>query len=88
MKQRLVEALTSGHLGGAAIDVYEHEPYQGPLSDIPNVFLTAHQGSCSHTGRYQMETGSAGNAIDFWCGRPMDPQRTVYMPDDYTPPGA
>lgn len=78
----LVEALRSGHLGGAAIDVYEKEPYQGPLSEIGNVFLTAHQGSCSHDGRYQMECGAAENAINYLRGNnPVDPARIVYLPE-------
>jgi D-3-phosphoglycerate dehydrogenase len=43
----LVEALWSGHLAGAALDVYELEPLpaDSPLRDLPQVILGAHNGS-------------------------------------------
>jgi (S)-sulfolactate dehydrogenase len=40
----LAQALRSGHLGGAAIDVFEAEPLPAgsPLADTPNTILTPH----------------------------------------------
>jgi D-3-phosphoglycerate dehydrogenase len=43
----LVEALESGHLAGAALDVFETEPLPGasPLREAPNLVITPHLGA-------------------------------------------
>lgn len=48
----LVEALRSGRLGAAALDVFETEPLpeESPLWDLPNVYISAH--SSVSTDRY------------------------------------
>ena len=67
----LYEALKNGQLGGAAIDCFEEEPYKGPLTELDNVLLTQHMGSCSFDARSNMETQSAAEAIRFLKGETM-----------------
>lgn len=54
-EKALYEALQSGHLGGAAIDTFEEEPYRGPLRELSNVLLTSHIGSYAKEARMLME---------------------------------
>jgi len=65
----LLAALESGRLGGAAIDVYQVEPYVGPLASREDVILTAHMGSCSDAGRREMEYGAARAIVAYLEGR-------------------
>ncbi len=41
----LYDAIKSGKLAGAAIDVYRQEPYKGKLCELENVFMTPHLGA-------------------------------------------
>src|SRR5262249_9136766 len=51
----LVAALQSGHLGGAALDVYEHEPKVHPgLLGRDDVVLLPHLGSATRETRQAM----------------------------------
>ena len=41
-EEALVEALRSGKIAAAAVDVYAEEPYSGPLLELDNVVVTPH----------------------------------------------
>lgn len=71
-EQDLAEVLASGHLGGAAIDVFENEPYSGPLSGIERCLLTSHMGSMSVDCRTRMEIEATAEAVRFLQGVPLE----------------
>ncbi len=55
--------LEQGRLGGAALDVFGHEPYAGPLQTLDNVILTPHVGSYAREARIKMEADAMGNLL-------------------------
>jgi len=67
----LAGVLASGHLGGAAIDVFEQEPYSGELSNIERCLLTSHMGSMSVDCRTRMEIEATEEAVRFLTGKPL-----------------
>jgi D-3-phosphoglycerate dehydrogenase len=67
----LANALESGHLTAAAIDVFEHEPYDGRLASIDNCLLTSHMGSMSIDCRTRMEIEATEEAIRFLNNKPL-----------------
>jgi len=61
----LVEALRSGTIAGAGLDVYEFEPKIAPgLVKLSNVVLTPHIASATEKSRIEMATTAANNIID------------------------
>ncbi len=64
-EQDLYEVMENGHLGGAAIDVFNFEPYSGPLNKIKRCVLTAHMGSMSVDCRTKMEIEATEEALRF-----------------------
>jgi D-3-phosphoglycerate dehydrogenase len=67
----LADALRSGKLGGAALDVFEKEPYEGELTGIDNCILTCHMGASSRASRLRMEIQAAENLVCFLRGEPV-----------------
>jgi D-3-phosphoglycerate dehydrogenase / 2-oxoglutarate reductase len=65
----LYNILKEGHLGGAAIDVFEQEPYDGPLREIEKCLLTSHLGSMSIDCRIRMEIESTEEVVRFAKGQ-------------------
>ena len=67
----LVEALRSGRIGGAALDVTATEPIapDDPLLEFPNVVITPHIGSASFRTRQRMAELAVDNILDVFAGR-------------------
>jgi len=60
----LVDALQQRRIAGAALDVFEEEPYQGPLINHPeNTILTPHVGSFAGNYRFDIEKEAMENLL-------------------------
>jgi glyoxylate reductase len=66
----LCDALESGHLGGAGLDVYEFEPAVSPrLRSMRNVVLAPHLGSATFETRSAMARIAATDILRFLNGQ-------------------
>ncbi len=65
----LVHALESGKIAGAALDVYENEPFIHPGLKRPNVVLAPHIASASLETRTKMACIAAENVVAFFTGQ-------------------
>ena len=74
----LKHALEKGGIAGAAIDVFEKEPYTGPLSLLENCLLTPHLGSCTLECRSRMESEALNEALRWLQGNSLQQE----VPDD------
>lgn len=70
----LIRALNSGHLGGAAIDVYDQEPLppNHPLLACEQVILTPHCADMTPEGVKLLNEGAVDNIIAFLKGTPQN----------------
>ncbi len=66
----VAEALASGHLGGAGIDVFDREPPTGsPLLGAPNTLLTPHLGASTAEAQVLVAEEVAAQVLDVLAGR-------------------
>ncbi|HHT40544.1 MAG TPA: phosphoglycerate dehydrogenase [Actinomyces sp.] len=67
----LVDALESGHLAGAAVDVFPTEPkktgdpFESPLSGMDNVILTPHVGGSTEEAQLDIGRFVANKLVDY-----------------------
>ena len=79
----LADAVTSGHLMGAGLDVFEDESdprRHGAIRSLiasPNVVASAHAAGSSHEGLARTNRIAARAVIDILHGRTVDPQCVV-----------
>ncbi len=65
----LCDALKSGEIGGAAVDVFETEPCaDSPLLGLPNCILTPHTAPFTKNNFIRMNRLAAENVINFFGG--------------------
>jgi glyoxylate/hydroxypyruvate reductase A len=69
----LIEALRSGHLGGAALDVFATEPLpaESPLWDMPNVLVTPHSMSTAASENERLTTLFCENLRRYLANEPL-----------------
>lgn len=66
-EEDLIAALKSGHIGGAALDVFENEPnFRKEFLEFPNVVLTPHIGGFSEEGDEAMATQVVENFLKIY----------------------
>jgi phosphoglycerate dehydrogenase-like enzyme len=70
----LVEALRSGHLGGAALDVFQEEPLPAtsPLWAMPNVLVSPHSASTSDRENTRLTDLFCRNLSRFLAGEALE----------------
>lgn len=70
-EEALYDAIVQDHLNGAALDVFNTEPYEGNLLTLNNVIFTAHMGASAHKSRFLMELGAAEDCLNYINQQPL-----------------
>jgi len=69
-EKALAEALKTGQIWAAGLDVYEHEPQIEPdLLSLKNVVLLPHIGSATYETRLQMSLMAVNNLLEALAGK-------------------
>ena len=69
-EKALLEALASGHLAGAGLDVYAKEPPEDrSLVEHPKVVSLPHLGASSHEAQRVVAVDACRNLVDYLAGR-------------------
>lgn len=70
----MVDALNSGHLSGAGLDVFEEEPIptNHPLLDCQHIAVTPHVADMTPEGLDLLNEGVIDNVVAFFEGRPQN----------------
>ena len=70
----LIHALQTGHLGGAALDVYDIEPLslESPLRRLDNTILLPHRGYATVEILRERYSLAMENILAFIDGKPLD----------------
>jgi D-3-phosphoglycerate dehydrogenase len=71
--QDVVEALRSGHLGGAGLDVFDPEPVDpSTIAEVPNLLATPHMAYYSEESILESQRKAATQVIKILTGVPPD----------------
>lgn len=70
-EEDLYGSLRDGTLAGAALDVFEEEPYTGKLVEIENCLISCHMGSMTNDCRAEMERLATEDAVRFVMKQPL-----------------
>jgi hydroxypyruvate reductase len=68
----MIAALKDGSLGGAALDVFEHEPIKGSdWADVPNVLMAPHVAGATQESFSAVFAGALDNLRRYVAGKPL-----------------
>lgn len=75
-EEALIAALESGKVAGAALDVFEKEPFEAEskFRTLNNVILTPHIAWRSHEAMRDLKLEVTGNIVDYFAGKPLKNQ--------------
>lgn len=68
-EEALAEALTSGQIAGAGLDVYSKDAPAGPLAAFGQVIFAPHLGGSTEEAMVRVGTGAVRNALEALAGR-------------------